>query len=118
MKNKKETIVGTMIIITIIQGIIFFNIRWSKSESNSVTSIVEANPVHIKDIDKSLSNLKNYNILNRSKDGDYWIINLNMRGTKEELLSDLNLLGDFNIMSYNIAFIKSYGDMNLELKSR
>lgn len=118
MKNKKEIIAVAMIFITFVQGIIYLYIRENKNESKSVLSVVEENPIYIKDIDKSLSNLKNYNVVNRSKDEEDWVINVNIRGTKEELLSDLNLLGDFNIMSYNIEFVKTKGDMNLELKSR
>lgn len=107
-----------IILLTFTQGIIFFNVRKNKDESQPVVNKVEVEQVYIKDIDNYLSKLKNYNVINRSRDGESWIINVNIRGTKEELLSDLNLLDDFNIISYNIAFINNDGNMNLELKSR
>lgn len=116
MKNK-IMIIG-IILGAFIQGIIFLNSRENKKESQSVANIIEINEVYIKDIDKKLSDLNDCNVVNRTRDGEGWIIEVNITGTKDDLLSDLNLLDNFNIISYNITFNNNKGDMNLELKSR
>lgn len=116
MKNKL-LIIG-IILVTCAQGIIFLNSRENKKESKSIINIVEAKDIYIKDIDIYLSYLKNCNVVNRTRDDEAWIVDVNITGTRDELLSDLNLLNNFNIISYNIAFNNNKGDMNLELKSR
>lgn len=119
MKNKKDIIIVLIILFTFIQGVIFIRLRINtKEKSNPVISEIKNEPTYIKDIDESLSDLKNYNIINRKKDGDQWIINIKLSGSKEEILFNLNKLDTYIIKNYNIGFNNNNCEVNLELKSK
>ena len=119
MKNKKKFIITLTILITFMQGIILFIVRNNKiEESKPVISSVEVDPIYIKDIDKSLSNLKSYNLTNIKREGTGWIINIKINGAKEEVLYDLKLLENFIIKSYNMTFNNDRVELELELKSK
>lgn len=119
MKNKKDIIIILIILFTFMQGTILVKINVDKAkESQVVISEVVKEPTYIKDIDKSLSNLKNYNVINRKRDGETWIINIKLSGTKEEILLNLKSLEGFIIKSYNMTFNNNKCEVDLELKSR
>ena len=119
VKNKKKFIITLTILITFMQGIILFIVRNNKiEESKPVISSVEVDPIYIKDIDKSLSNLKSYNLTNIKREGTGWIINIKINGAKEEVLYDLKLLENFIIKSYNMTFNNDRVELELELKSK
>lgn len=119
VKNKKNFIITLTILITFMQGIILFIVRNNKiEESKPVISSAEVDPIDIKDIDKSLSNLKNYNLTNIKREGTGWIINIKINGAKEEVLYDLKLLENFIIKSYNMTFNNNRVELELELKSK
>lgn len=119
VKNKKNFIITLTILITFMQGIILFIVRNNKiEESKPVISATEVDPIYIKDIDKSLSNLKNYNLTNIKREGTGWVINIKINGAKEEVLYDLKLLENFIIKSYNMTFNNDRVELELELKSK
>lgn len=119
MKNKKDIIIILIVLFTFMQGAILVRINVNKAkESQVVINEVEKEPTYIKDIDKSLSNLKNYNVINRKRDGESWIINIKLSGTKEETLLNLKSLEGFIIKSYNMTFNNNKYEVDLELKSR
>ena len=119
VKNKKKIIITLTILITFMQVIILFIVRNNKiEESKPVISSVEVDPIYIKDIDKSLSKLKGYNLTNIKREGTGWIINIKINGAKEEVLYDLKLLENFIIKSYNMTFNNDRVELELELKSK
>lgn len=119
VKNKRDFIIILIILATFMQGVILFRVRNNKiEESKPVISSVEVEPIYIKDIDKSLSNLKSYNVINRKREGEGWVINLKINGTKEEVIYDLKSLDHFIIKSYNITFNNDRGEIDLELRSK
>lgn len=119
MKNKKFILASIVILITFIQGLIILVVGiGNEEESHSVISIIEEEPMQLKEIDEFLIDLMNYKVINRRKIENNWVINLKIQGTKEEIIYDLNALDNFIVNSYNIKFNNNNGEVNLELKSR
>lgn len=119
MKYKNNIIIVLVILVTFIQCLLLFKIKNNEAkDSLSVISEIEKEPIYIKDIDNLLSGLKSYNIVNRKREDEEWIINISLNGTKEEILFNLELLDNFIIKSYNIVFNNNKYEVDLELKSR
>lgn len=119
MKYKNNIIIVLVILVTFIQCLLLFKIKNNEvKDSLSVISEIKKEPIYIKDIDNLLSDLKSYNIVNRKREDEDWIINIRLNGTKEEILLDLELLDNFIIKSYNIVFNNNKYEVDLELKSR
>lgn len=118
-ENKNKIIIVVVILITFVQSVVLLKFKINKSnDSKSVISVVEKKHLLVKDIDKSLTNLKGYNVVNIKKDVDDWIVNVDIECSKEDLIYDLKSLTNFNIKSYSLNINNDKCGMNLELKSK
>lgn len=119
MKYKKDILIILLIIFTVIQYVIFIGIKKDKEgKSELVVSKIENEPTYIRDINKNLVKLKNYNVTNIKREEGEWLIDMELKCTKDEMIYNLNLLDNFIIKKYSLTFSENMGTVNLELKSR
>ena len=113
-----KVIYFVVIVITFIQVSIFI---FSKEKSNKeeIQCITEVKNVkYIKDIENELSSMNNSKILSYNKKENDWNIRCILKGSKEEIISDLKKIDNYYILNYNLNYKENSIELEMELISK
>lgn len=113
-----KTIYFVVIVITFIQVSIFIFIK-EKPDKETIQCITEVKNVkYIKDIENELSNMNNSRILSYNKKENDWNIICVLKGSKEEIISDLKKIDNYYILNYNLNYKENSIELEMELISK
>lgn len=109
-------------ILALVQGVFYY--KNNKNVENNNINIEECiyeedNVKNIKDINTDLNIFKNNKIISYNKNGNEWIINMNIKGNKEEIheiLSDL--IEDYHINRYDLSYNNKIFTLELEIQGK
>lgn len=118
---KRKSIVVFIIVLTILQSLVV-DFYKPKSDENDIIknySIENTKKVkYIEEIEKDLNSIKNLNIESYNKVDDKWNISCSISGKKEEVLSFLDKLNNYNIKNYSLEYEKENVVLYLEIISK
>lgn len=118
-KIYKNVLIIMLAIIAIFQ--VFFINKINKEKNVIVYSNVNSTVINhksLKDINEELSCLKEKNILSANEINGKWYVKVKIQGNKEELLSEISKLKNYEISDYIINRTNGENSIMLEICSR
>ena len=118
----KKIFIFLIIILSLGQGVFYYkninNIK--KNNINSEECIYEENNVkNIKEINKELSLFEKNEIISYNKSENKWVININLKGNKEEIEEALLILKeDYHINNYDLFYKNKIFTLELEIQGK
>ncbi|WP_300386037.1 hypothetical protein [Clostridium sp.] len=120
----KKILIFLVIILTLIQGIFYYKNKDKNNIENKNINIEkciykEDNAKNIKEINKDLKVFGNNEIISYNKNEDKWIININLKGSKDEIKEALLILKkNYNINNYNLDYKNRIYTLKLEIQGK
>lgn len=118
----KKILILLITLLALLQGGFYYK-NQKNVENNNIDieeCIYEENNVkNIKDINADLKHFNNNEIISYNKSKNKWIINLSLKGNKDEINKALAILmEDYHINNYNLYYSNKIFTLELEIEGK